>query len=96
MNKKSAYALADALRLPGEIPAAVDRALRSSWLPNHPTMASDAMIDSLKTAVLRAVALELAVFCKSQNGQFNREHWLDYIAGNCGANGGTKKEAKRG
>lgn len=33
---------------------------------------------------------ELADFCKSQNGQFNRERWLDYIAGKCGPNGGKK------
>ena len=30
----------------------------------------------------------LADFCKSQNSQFNRERWLDYIAGECGPNGG--------
>lgn len=40
----------------------------------------------------------LADFCKSQNGNFNRERWLAYIAGECGPNGGeikshTKREA---
>jgi hypothetical protein len=33
---------------------------------------------------------ELADFCKSQNGNFNRERWLGYIAGTCGKNGGAK------
>lgn len=32
--------------------------------------------------------LELAHFCKSQNGNFNTERWLGYIAGTCGQNGG--------
>jgi hypothetical protein len=30
----------------------------------------------------------LADFCKSQNSSFNRERWLDYIAGKCGPSGG--------
>ena len=30
----------------------------------------------------------LARFCRMQNSQFNRERWLDYIAGECGPNGG--------
>ena len=33
----------------------------------------------------------LADFCKSQNPQFNRELWLDYIAGKCGPRGGKLK-----
>lgn len=32
----------------------------------------------------------LADFCQSQNPNFNRELWLDYIAGKCGPNGGKK------
>jgi hypothetical protein len=32
----------------------------------------------------------LADFCQSQNSQFNRERWLDYIAGKCGPNGGAR------
>ena len=32
----------------------------------------------------------LANFCHSQNPNFNRERWLDYIAGLCGPNGGKK------
>lgn len=30
----------------------------------------------------------LAGFCEEQNPNFNRERWLDYIAGKCGKNGG--------
>lgn len=33
----------------------------------------------------------LADFCQSQNSMFNRERWLDYIAGKCGKNGGKVK-----
>jgi len=33
----------------------------------------------------------LAVFCKQQNPNFMRDRWLDYIAGNCGKNGGAVK-----
>jgi hypothetical protein len=37
---------------------------------------------------------ELASFCKSQNINFNRERWLDYINGKCGPSGGSIKHAK--
>jgi hypothetical protein len=33
----------------------------------------------------------LADFCQSQNGGFLRGRWLDYIAGECGPNGGKVK-----
>lgn len=33
----------------------------------------------------------LADFCRSQNNNFMRDRWLDYIAGKCGPNGGTIK-----
>ena len=32
----------------------------------------------------------LANFCHAQNSAFNRQRWLDYIAGKCGKNGGTR------
>lgn len=32
----------------------------------------------------------LASFCKAQNPDFNRDRWLDYVAGKCGPNGGAK------
>lgn len=32
----------------------------------------------------------LADFCRSQNSNFKRERWLDYIAGKCGPNGGAR------
>ena len=33
----------------------------------------------------------LALFCETQNPRFNRERWLDYIAGKCGPSGGRIK-----
>ena len=35
----------------------------------------------------------LADFCATQNPNFDRNRWIDYIAGNCGPNGG--KVAKK-
>ncbi len=35
----------------------------------------------------------LADFCATQNPNFDRNRWLDYVAGNCGKNGG--KVAKK-
>jgi hypothetical protein len=32
----------------------------------------------------------LADFCRTQNPRFDRERWLDYIAGKCGPNGGKR------
>jgi hypothetical protein len=32
----------------------------------------------------------LAGFCLDSNPRFNRTRWLDYIAGKCGPNGGTR------
>ena len=34
---------------------------------------------------------ELADFCQSQNPNFDRYRWLDYIAGRCGPSGGAVK-----
>ena len=34
--------------------------------------------------------LVLADFCQDQNPRFNRDRWLDYIAGKCGPNGGAQ------
>jgi hypothetical protein len=31
----------------------------------------------------------LAAFLRSQNPAFNRDRWLDYIAGKCGPSGGS-------
>ena len=35
----------------------------------------------------------LADFCQSTNPRFKRDRWLDYIAGKCGPNGGSRKVA---
>ena len=38
---------------------------------------------------------EICQFCKSQNFNFNRERFLDYLAGECGPSGGkVKKQVK--
>jgi hypothetical protein len=34
---------------------------------------------------------ELARFCKSQNGHFKTDRWIDYINGLCGPSGGAVK-----
>jgi hypothetical protein len=34
----------------------------------------------------------LADFCQSQNANFNRSRWIDYINGECGPNGGKVKK----
>jgi hypothetical protein len=34
--------------------------------------------------------ITLAEFCRDQNPRFDRERWLDYIAGKCGPNGGKR------
>jgi hypothetical protein len=36
----------------------------------------------------------LADFCQCQNGNFKRDRWLSYIAGECGPNGGAIKQSK--
>jgi hypothetical protein len=32
----------------------------------------------------------LANFCRRQNANFKTDRWLDYIAGRCGPNGGSR------
>jgi hypothetical protein len=32
----------------------------------------------------------LSEFCESQNPHFDRQQWLNYIAGKCGPNGGKR------
>ena len=36
----------------------------------------------------------LADFCEEQNSNFNRDRWMNYIAGKCGSNGGKIKKSK--
>lgn len=33
---------------------------------------------------------QLGDFCRSQNSNFMYDRWIDYIAGKCGPNGGTR------
>lgn len=39
----------------------------------------------------KAVIYSLANFCETQNPNFKRDRWLDYIEGKCGKNGGKVK-----
>lgn len=49
-----------------------------------------ALADVIKqSAMFHPSAIEeLADFCEKQNSAFDRNRWLDYIAGKCGPNGG--------
>ena len=82
MSKKHFIELADVIRKPGMLPAAVARAM------THYGLNRDTGSAGLHDAIMGAIATELADFCKSQNGMFNRERWMSYIAGECGPNGG--------
>jgi hypothetical protein len=42
------------------------------------------------------VVRELAAFCRSCNGAFNRERWIGYIYGKNGPSGGAIKVAAQG
>jgi hypothetical protein len=46
-----------------------------------------AEMDDMTKVVLTG---HLADFCESQSSRFNRSRWLDYIAGKCGPNGGSR------
>jgi hypothetical protein len=48
---------------------------------------------SAQGAFSRSAILALADFCQEQNSNFNRERWIDYIAGNCGPSGGKVNRA---
>ena len=47
--------------------------------------------NSAQGAFSRSAILELADFCESQNPNFMRQRWLDYIEGKSGKNGGKVK-----
>lgn len=74
MSKKDFIALADAIK---------DFNRTAFWGTDkngiHGTMNIAVQGDTLKM---------LADFCQSQNPNFKRDRWLDYIAGKCGQNGG--------
>lgn len=54
-----------------------------------------ALADHLKGVKLSEEALKaLCSFCKSQNPAFNETRWREYLAGNCGPNGGEVKPRK--
>ena len=50
-----------------------------------------ALANTVKTMQLSQDQIAaLANFCAAQNPNFNRQRWLDYIAGHCGPNGGAR------
>jgi hypothetical protein len=75
VSKKHFIALADVVRV---ITNRVRNADATSILAND------------SSYVVELFTRELADFCASQNHNFNRSRWLDYIAGECGPNGGRK------
>jgi hypothetical protein len=52
-----------------------------------------AVRDANTTPFTHEQMITLAEFCRDQNGRFNRERWLGYIAGTNGKNGGAIKKA---
>jgi hypothetical protein len=58
------------------------RAVRASYSPHWDANLFRACDDHVKA---------LADFCAGQNPNFNRDRWLDYIAGKCGPSGGSIK-----
>ena len=51
-------------------------------------MIRDVQSDDHRTRFTPYHIERLAAFCQSQNPRFNRQRWLDYIAGTHGPNGG--------
>lgn len=85
MSKKHFIALADTLQ---RLFATIEKKSE-----NVPTRDGDgyqtegrSMIEVAEVRYL--VERELSGFCSDQNGRFDRERWLGYIAGECGPNGG--------
>ena len=64
-------------------------ALADALKRNTPDPESNALED--EQPFFQNIVNDIADFCQSQNPQFNRERWLDYIAGKCGSNGGAIK-----
>jgi len=50
---------------------------------------------SLKPVFSKDHLETLVRFCRSQNSSFMERRWLDYIAGDCGPNGGENKRRAR-
>lgn len=75
MSKKHFIELADCLK-----------ALRPEFATS--TTAESRIAQASHMSQWLSTVEELAKFCARHNSSFNRERWLDYIAGNCGPNGG--------
>lgn len=87
MSKQDFIQLADVIRKPGEVPASITRVLVQNGI-------SGPFAADLTRSIVAAITDDLADFCQSQNGQFKRHRWLNYIAGTCGPNGGAVKGGK--
>ena len=74
MSKKHFIALADALR-----------ATRPTGLDHQGLASREANMIGGQWIMDRDAIADL---CAKMNPRFNRERWLDYIAGKCGPNGG--------
>lgn len=91
MSKKDFIALADAIRLANDTNGERPDLAHDASCAMRFYGASECTCDKDSRPVFDETALDtLANFCKSQNGNFLRDRWLDYIAGKCGPNGGAR------
>jgi len=81
MTKKHFIALADTIREHNRFSVPAERVtFTRQQIFDGPVPFTDAHLDVL------------ASFCHAQNYRFDRERWLDYIAGRCGPGGGKIKQ----
>ena len=76
MSKKHFIALADAMRT---VEARIAEAEPTSVIRNDPW------------AIMQLIRHVIANVCAAENSRFNRQRWMEYIAGECGPNGGKVK-----
>ena len=58
----------------------------ADWMKDHSSK-------SLSGGFTDSHIQSLANFCEAQNPRFNRQRWIEYIAGKCGKSGGKVKQA---
>lgn len=80
MTKKDFVALADLIRSKKPVTAC------SIGLPMQDYYSEG--LDTGSVLFWRDIMNSLADFCQKQNPNFDRERWLNYVAGNCGPSGG--------
>lgn len=81
MTKKHFVALADAIRQQAKYTPRV--------LETDHTEYDKGFVNGAQST-LGNMIVRLADFCQAQNGNFNRERWLAYVAGTVGPNGGKR------